>query len=731
MTLWLADLVLRVTAVLGVAATTAVLLRRAPAAARHAVWLGALAGVLALPVLGSFLPRVAVPVPAALVTARPFADAAPVPLPAVTGTARRAVTFHPVTSPVAPLASADAPGTPMSLVVSDAETPTLAVVPAARAARTSRQVSASQGIALVWLFGAVALLGRLLGSLAMAGRLRRAATPVTDAVAVGVFEAVKAELGVRRPIRLLSSARALVPATWGWRRPVVMVPASARAWSLDRWRVVLLHEVTHVRRHDWLSQLLAHVACLTYWFNPLVWMGAHRLRLEGERACDEGVVRAGTRASDYAEHLLDIARGCHGADWAAATTVGMARGSQLEGRLLAILHPVRPGWLTRSAGYVAGGCVVATLLAVAAVQPAMRAQSLPVPTDLPLAMPAPLAGVSQTVPVPPAPPELPRVVTVPAPPPIPAPPTAPTGLGAALAQQRQAIEQVQTARDERAMAAAQAALDRARAQIDRATRQAERQMDQLWNIHPTVDVDFDYDFDFDRFVSAQFQGVPSPVPAPPAPAVDPRVADAFIAALRDTEPDVRAEAARALGRYRVASAAGPLTQALEDADPDVREEAARSLGRIGSPESLKALIGAMDDPDPDVREQAIDALASMRRPEAVPGLVAALRSSEPEIAERAARALGFIRDPASIEPLLAATRHPEPDVVEAALRSLSQFSDARAIDALTSAMTHENADVRRLALSMLSRSRFVTVECRDGVDNDGDGLIDAADTDCR
>ena len=86
------------------------------------------------------------------------------------------------------------------------------------------------------------------------------------------------------------------------------VPATAETWSEDKWRVVLLHELTHVRRGDCLSQLVSQLTCVVHWFNPLVWFGAVSLRLEGERACDEEVIRAGTRASDYAEHLLEIAQ---------------------------------------------------------------------------------------------------------------------------------------------------------------------------------------------------------------------------------------------------------------------------------------------------------------------------------------------------------------------------------------------------------------------------------------
>ena len=123
------------------------------------------------------------------------------------------------------------------------------------------------------------------------------------------------------------------------------MPADADAWPVERLRIVLLHELAHVKRRDCLTHLLAQAACAVYWFNPLAWMAARQARAERERACDDLVLAAGTRGSDYAEELLQIARVMRSGRFPAVlagATLAMAHRSQLEGRLMAILDPRIP-----------------------------------------------------------------------------------------------------------------------------------------------------------------------------------------------------------------------------------------------------------------------------------------------------------------------------------------------------------------------------------------------------
>ena len=193
-------------------------------------------------------------------------------------------------------------------------------------------------IAIVWVMGMLVVLGRLfVGMVAMrsiAQRGRRLDSPRWRQL----LKQARQRLGVDIPMRLIASRHVPTPLVFGIINPVIVLPLAADDWSDDRRLAVLLHELAHYRRGDAFSHLVSQLACAVYWFNPVVWFAARRLRAESERACDDLVLQAGTRASDYVNHLIDIVR-VAGPSWAFSVAQPMARRSEFEGRLLAILEP--------------------------------------------------------------------------------------------------------------------------------------------------------------------------------------------------------------------------------------------------------------------------------------------------------------------------------------------------------------------------------------------------------
>src|SRR5438874_11684073 len=115
----------------------------------------------------------------------------------------------------------------------------------------------------------------------------------------------------------------------------MLLPAEAGQWSAERRRIVLLHELAHVKRWDCLTQMITRIVCAFYWFNPLVWVAVRRMCIERERACDDLVLNSGCKASEYASHLVAIAGKFRRAPQVAA--IAVARPSGLERRIRAIL----------------------------------------------------------------------------------------------------------------------------------------------------------------------------------------------------------------------------------------------------------------------------------------------------------------------------------------------------------------------------------------------------------
>jgi beta-lactamase regulating signal transducer with metallopeptidase domain len=170
-------------------------------------------------------------------------------------------------------------------------------------------------------------------------QLTQSSTPMDAAEWQNLLSDACQTLALRRPVRLLNGDESLMPVTWGWLRPSILLPAEAADWLPQRRRLVLLHELAHVKRWDCLTQTVAHVVCALFWVNPLVWLAGRRMCVERERACDDLVLRSSCKASDYAAELLTIAKAFRPTRFAAGIT--MARSAHLQDRIKAIIDPGR------------------------------------------------------------------------------------------------------------------------------------------------------------------------------------------------------------------------------------------------------------------------------------------------------------------------------------------------------------------------------------------------------
>ena len=229
---------------------------------------------------------------------------------------------------------------------------------------------------LLWALGFVAVIGWLaIGRIGLR-RIAARAWPLNSSDWSGILDEERNYAGVTKPVLLCSSSVVSTPLTWGSRVPVVLLPEDALDWPEAHRRIVLRHELAHIARGDSFTQLVAGFVCALYWFHPLVWIAERRLRAECERACDDNVVSLGTPAAEYAAHLLEVARSARAFGAPGFLSVAMARPSQLEGRLLAVLNESRRRVsLSRGARPVAALLSALVLIPLAAFRPVPKSEA--------------------------------------------------------------------------------------------------------------------------------------------------------------------------------------------------------------------------------------------------------------------------------------------------------------------------------------------------------------------
>jgi len=390
------DMAIKGTVLLLFAGLVTLLLSRRSAAHRHAAWTAAMVGLLLLPIVSALVPgrpwRV---LPAlndrssAAVTnvQAPAANAVAVSPPSDGATEPGGRV--PISPPDVELSAqedetAAAPDPPNDAQTKDStiatpaqstDTPTLANAPSKNAATTfQRKPGFSSVILFIWAAGAgLCLLALCVDLLALKWMAARAAQ-ITRGPWMETFDRVRQGIALP-PVMLLERAGSGMPLACGIIAPTLVLPGEAHTWPAQRRQAVLAHELAHVNRRDCATQLLARFACAIHWFNPLAWYAARRMRMERERACDDLVIgsagggRRGAAvapqpdaaAAEYASHLLEVARSLRAARLGALAGVAMARPSQLEGRLLAVLDQQKDHRPVGSR-FVAGGIITVLVL---------------------------------------------------------------------------------------------------------------------------------------------------------------------------------------------------------------------------------------------------------------------------------------------------------------------------------------------------------------------------------
>lgn len=159
----------------------------------------------------------------------------------------------------------------------------------------------------IWLAGVTILSLRFLVSWGVAQRLRGRGIVTTDEFFTQRLRRIAERVGVTRPVRILKSAAVTVPTVVGWLRPVILIPvASLAGLSRSQLEAVLAHELAHIRRHDYLVNLLQHAVETLFFFHPAVWWVSKKVREEREHCCDDIAAGVAGNALNYARALATL-----------------------------------------------------------------------------------------------------------------------------------------------------------------------------------------------------------------------------------------------------------------------------------------------------------------------------------------------------------------------------------------------------------------------------------------
>jgi beta-lactamase regulating signal transducer with metallopeptidase domain len=167
----------------------------------------------------------------------------------------------------------------------------------------------TQWIVAAWFSGVFVFSFRLVAGWRLSRRLRETADPLVPQRVMDIFEGIRAKLMATKPINLLISTHIDTPAVIGWMKPAILLPISAiTGLSDEQLTAVFAHELAHIRRHDFLVNVLQRGIEAVLFYHPAVWWISARVRAERENCCDDLAVQICGDRLLYAEALIELER---------------------------------------------------------------------------------------------------------------------------------------------------------------------------------------------------------------------------------------------------------------------------------------------------------------------------------------------------------------------------------------------------------------------------------------
>ena len=573
----------------------------------------------------------------------------------------------------------------------------------------------TQWVLGIWVVGIVLCLGWIFLGVGGVFFIASKAEEIDDPAWTDLVEELVDRFYLGRSVKLLQTTRTLMPVTWGFFRPIILLPVEAEDWSEERRRYVLTHEFAHIARWDCLTQLFSQFALAIHWFNPLVWWTNRRLRLEQEKACDDRVIEMGLKPSVYAQHLLDIARSVQASWISPISAVAMARPSQLEGRLLSILNG------NKDPQAASKNRVVATVMMLALVFPMVALT----PVEPAREKTRTIASYEQH----------------------------------ALDESIKLLEQLERAEQVQRLEERQAELEHLQRQLEEKklsldiSQKIEEELIKKEAMLKALLARQEYQEEREEMLENEFEAANPFLPVysdqdttdEDRKRARKRAAEAARKALSDEDEQVRYQALQSLYRIMPEESVNDFIRVLsEDESPRLRRFAAKALTKHVSNEGIDALVAALADEDVIVRSTAANALEFYTTNEVREALAATITSDKdyrvrmqalkslakysadsyqetfkkalddehPEVRIQAMKVLYGMDDSETVDLLSQLLLDDEdPEVRTFAARALGNTRDIRAVDALSAAIEDESPQVRKAVAQALQV-----------IDYDGTGL---------
>ena len=195
--------------------------------------------------------------------------------------------------------------------------------------------------AVAWIIGVVAMLVRLVAQIFAGHRLCRTQLPANTETTLLVNKLAR-QLGIGKRICVLLTEEIQTPAIMGALWPILLLPGSMlTGLSAEQLRVVLIHELAHVRRHDYLVNLGQMLIESLLFFNPAVWWISRQLRIEREACADAVAVSQTDNRLGYATILATLAERLVSANdlGTAQAFAGQRKSRSLADRIRRLLSP--------------------------------------------------------------------------------------------------------------------------------------------------------------------------------------------------------------------------------------------------------------------------------------------------------------------------------------------------------------------------------------------------------